>query len=68
MIVTIASVTAAGLAAVVVGVAASAAGGGEVEEWLGEEGDLAASAVLQVDAQMVGLLFHPKLPTLDHLS
>lgn len=68
MIVTIASVTGAGLAAVVVGVAASAVGEGEVEEWLGEEGDLAALAVLRVDVQMVGHLFHSMLPIQDHLS
>lgn len=69
MIVMIASVTAADPAVGVVGVAASAVGEGEAEEWSGEEGDLAAAlAVLRVDAQMGGHLCHPMLPTLDHLS
>jgi hypothetical protein len=61
-------VTAAAPAVVVVGVAASAAGEREVEEWLGEEGDLAALAVLQAGVQMAGHLFHPMLPTSSHLS
>lgn len=65
---TTATVIAVGLAAVVVGVAASAVGGREVEDWLGVEGDLAALVVLRVDVQMAGHLCHPMLPTLDHLS
>jgi hypothetical protein len=68
MTVMTAPVTAAGPAAVVVGVAASAVGEREVEEWLDVEEDLAASVVLQVDVQMVGHFCHPMLPTLGHLS
>jgi hypothetical protein len=61
-------VTAAGLAAVVVGAVASAVGEGVVEELLGEEGEVVALAVLQLDVQTRGHLGHPRQPALGHLS